>query len=78
MGFLFFCFYVTFCIVVSVIADSRDRSPVKWFFLATAISPLLALILVLALPPLDAPYRPGVRSDREIASLGERGARPRR
>lgn len=39
-------------IVVMVAANTRHRSPLGWFFLAIIISPLLAGLLLLALPDL--------------------------
>ena len=41
--------WAIFSVVVAIIAGSRDRNPFGWFFLSILISPLLALILVLAL-----------------------------
>lgn len=45
----FFGFYFVFAIVVGVVASSRGRSGFLWFLLAILISPLLSIILVLAL-----------------------------
>lgn len=41
-----------FSIIVGVAASHRGRSGLGWFILATFISPVLALILVLVLPNL--------------------------
>lgn len=50
--------WLIFAVIVGVIAGSRKRSGFGWFLLAVLISPLLALILVLALgvpkPPAEA------------------------
>ena len=43
-------FWVLFCVVVAVIANSKGRSGIAWFFLSVLISPVLGLILVLCLP----------------------------
>jgi hypothetical protein len=43
--------WVMLSIVVGVAADSRGRNP-AWFLLALVISPLLAALLLLALPNL--------------------------
>jgi hypothetical protein len=45
----FVVFWLLCAIVVGVIAGSRGRSGFGWFLLACIISPLLAVILVLAL-----------------------------
>lgn len=49
MGYVFF--WIVFCIVVAIVARSKGRSGIAWFFLSFLISPLLALILVLVLKP---------------------------
>lgn len=50
--------WVLFAVVVAIIARNRRRDPVGWFILSVVISPLLSLILVLALGP---PALPSVR-----------------
>jgi hypothetical protein len=45
-------FWVGLSAVVSVAANTRGRDAAGWFFLALLISPLLAGLLVLALPPV--------------------------
>ncbi len=45
-------FWLTLAVIVGVAANTRGRSPVGWFFLAVVFSPLLAGLLVLALPHL--------------------------
>lgn len=40
-------------IVVAIIANSRGRDPGRWFALALLASPLLAVILVMALGRID-------------------------
>lgn len=42
--------WLVFAIVVAIIAPSRGRSAFGWFLLSLLISPVLGLILVLALP----------------------------
>ena len=49
--------WLMFTIIVGVAANTRGRSGVGWFLLAALISPLIAGLLVLALP---------WRRDREI------------
>ncbi len=39
--------------IVGVAANTRGRSGIGWFFLSIVISPLLAGLLVLALPRLS-------------------------
>ena len=51
MGYVFF--WVAFCIVVAIVARSKGRSGIAWFFLSFLISPLLSLILVLVLKPAE-------------------------
>jgi hypothetical protein len=43
-------FWIVFAIVVAVAANTRGRSALGWFLLAVIISPLIAGLLVLALP----------------------------
>jgi hypothetical protein len=43
-------FWVIFAIVVAIAANGRGRNPVGWFGLACIISPLLAFLLLVALP----------------------------
>ena len=50
-----FLFWLVFAVVVGVIAGSRGRSGVGWFFISVLISPLLGLILVMCLPAEAAP-----------------------
>ena len=42
-------FWVVFAVVVGVIASSRGRSGLGWFLISVFVSPLLGVILVLAL-----------------------------
>ena len=44
-------FWLIACVVVAVIANSRNRTGIGWFFLSALISPVLGLILVVCLPP---------------------------
>lgn len=48
-------FWLGLAVVVAVAANTRGRSGGGWFLLAIVISPLLAGLLVLALPRLNAP-----------------------
>jgi hypothetical protein len=43
-------FWLAFAAIVAVGANTRGRNPVGWFFLAAVISPLLAGLLLLAMP----------------------------
>jgi hypothetical protein len=45
-----FLFWLGLAIVVGIAADTRRRNGIGWFFLAIVISPLLAGLLLLALP----------------------------
>lgn len=47
-------FWLIFAIVVGIIAGSRGRSAIGWVLLALLISPLIACLLVLALPTRSA------------------------
>jgi len=47
---LIFFTWIGFSAVVAVAANTRGRNAVAWFFLSLLISPLLAGLLVLALP----------------------------
>lgn len=42
--------WVVLCFIVAVAANTRNRGAVGWFLLALAISPLIAVLLLLALP----------------------------
>ena len=46
-------FWIVFSIVVAIVARSKGRSGIAWFFLSFLISPLLSLILVLVLKPAE-------------------------
>jgi hypothetical protein len=49
-----FFFWIGFAVIVGIVANSRrGRSGFRWFLLALLISPLLAGLLVLALPNKD-------------------------
>src|SRR5258708_2899376 len=69
IGVLFF--WLALSIIVGVAANTRGRNPVGWFFLSILFSPLLAGLLVLALPnqggrfaPIDAEIRRNIVVDR--------------
>jgi hypothetical protein len=48
-------FWIAFAIIVGVAANTRGRNGGGWFILAVLISPLLAGLLVLALPRKEKP-----------------------
>lgn len=50
-----FVFWIGLAIVVGVAANTRNRSGFGWFLLAAIFSPLLAGLLVLALPRREKP-----------------------
>ena len=50
---LLFFFWVGFAVIVAVAANTRGHNGVGWFFLALLISPLLAGLLVLAMPRIS-------------------------
>lgn len=54
---LIFVTWLGFAVVVAVAANTRGRNAFGWFCLAVIISPLLAGLLVLALPSLGAEPR---------------------
>jgi hypothetical protein len=47
---MIFIFWLAFAIIVGVAANTRGRNGGGWFILAVLISPLIAGLLVLALP----------------------------
>ena len=49
-----FIFWFIFSVVIGVVASSKGRSGFGWWLLAMLISPLLALILVLVFPAINA------------------------
>lgn len=54
--------WLVFAAVPAIIAPSRGRSALNWFLVSVLISPLIGLILVLALPSQkDAPEAAVVR-----------------
>jgi hypothetical protein len=46
--------WVVVSIIVGVAAGSRGRNGIGWFLVAMCLSPVLALLLLLAFPPLKA------------------------
>jgi hypothetical protein len=48
MGFV--VLYIALCIIVGVAANTRGRDAAGWAFLSLILSPLIAGLLVLALP----------------------------
>lgn len=63
----FILVYVVFGVIVSLIARSRGRSPVGWFFIG-AFAPCIGLILVLVLPDLKVQEE----RERRLASENRR------
>jgi len=61
----YFALWFLFSIVVAIAAATRGRSGLGWFILAMAISPLLALILLVLLPKL-ADETSGPRPDTHV------------
>ncbi|MBA5778236.1 zinc ribbon domain-containing protein [Stappia sp. F7233] len=45
--------WIVFAVIVGIVANSRHRSAIGWVALACVISPLLAFILLVALPTPD-------------------------
>ena len=67
--------WLALAIIVGVAANTRGRSGVGWFLLAAVISPLIAGLLVLALPRFDNPYDGGllvIERERAIAGRHKR------
>ena len=50
LNFLLVCFWLILCGIVAVAANTRGRFDGGWFLLCCFISPLLAGLLLLALP----------------------------
>lgn len=50
MGTSVVVFWCIFAVVVAIASNGRGRNPLGWFVLACVISPLLAFILLVALP----------------------------
>jgi type IV secretory pathway protease TraF len=48
IGVLFF--WLALSVIVGVAANTRGQNPIGWFFLSILFSPILAGLLVLALP----------------------------
>ena len=55
---MFIVAYIIFCIAIMLIAIRRNRHPVGWLFIAIIISPILAVVLLLALPIREEDTRP--------------------
>ena len=58
METLFFLFI--FSVIVGAFANTKNRNGFGWFLIAMFISPLLAFILLLVLPPIQS------QSDKKI------------
>ena len=63
-------FWLMFAIVVGIIANSRNRSGIGWFFLSVLITPILGLILVMCLP--QPPPEEGATDAWNITGIGRR------
>jgi hypothetical protein len=70
---MLFLFWLAFAIIVGVAANTRGRNGGGWFMLAVLISPLIAGLLLLALPkPIGgAAHREEITilQQRDITSL---------
>jgi hypothetical protein len=71
-----FLTWFAFAIIVGVAANTRGRNWAGWFVLAVLLSPLIAGLLLLALPRYDDAgpilvegYKPQISSQRDIGSL---------
>jgi hypothetical protein len=53
IGIFFIFFWIGFAVIVGVAANTRGRAGFGWFLLAILLSPLIAGLLVLALPRLE-------------------------
>lgn len=47
---MFIAFFIVFCVVVGIIANSRGRNGLGWFLLSLLATPILMLVLLLCLP----------------------------
>jgi hypothetical protein len=74
MEFLFFWFM--FAVIVGVLASGRGRLGFGWFLLACIISPLIAGLLVLVLPRLNAPQPAPATADATAATAPAGALRP--
>lgn len=52
--------WLALAVIVGIAANTRGRSGPGWFLLAVIISPLIAGLLVLALPRFDNPHDGGL------------------
>lgn len=62
-----FLFWLVLAVAVGAAANARGRSGIGWFILAVLISPVLALIFLIALPS-----RRGERITREQMAIDDR------
>ena len=68
---LLFIFWFTLAIIVGVVANSRGRSGMGWFFLsALLLSPLLGLILVACLTNLRKQAEDNAKHQELLRALG--------
>jgi hypothetical protein len=73
MSFIIFViFYIVFCVAIAIRAKHRNRSAFGWFWLSFCFSPLLAICLLLILPPREEP--PLFIDERTIESRKREGA----
>ena len=47
---MFIAFFIVFCVVVGIIANSRGRNGLGWYLLSLLATPILMLVLLLCLP----------------------------
>ena len=66
-----------FAILIAVAARARGRNPAAWFFVSLILSPILALLLLIAFPILRRSDRAAF-DDAELMKNIERGRRGRR
>lgn len=71
MFLLAIIFWITLAILVGVVAKSRGRDGIGWFFLgALLLSPLLGMLLVLCLPNLKKLALEQARHEELMRALG--------
>ena len=65
---IFVVVWIVLALMVGFAANARGRGPIAWFFLAVILSPLIAIIFLIAFPAVRADDRlqsndPGFRTD---------------
>ena len=61
--------WIIFAVIIGIAASSRGRNGIGWFLISVLLSPLLGLLLLIALPRQDA-------EARAIAAMAMGAARP--